>query len=309
MTVTFSPEVIIAGWSKLAGFDVPGQKVNATVSPANRVNDVTIAIDPSTPGAGRAEIRDLSVVDAAAGKIVFYVYGKDSTPVSAPGGDTTIKAMVVGQTQVAGQAQVVVVAPTTYTRDRGDISFANSYNILAMPKRISSYCHENTVVTFYDQFGNVLNSIYNKLAAGAIQERFSSRSGLFRSFEDGKMITINKPYGFISKGVVEDQIGVISPDLILTFELSTGQWNSWTNFTYTPDAAHPYNNAIAIAVDSAAFPATSSAVQELFCWGHATRYSSGGMTYSGAKIEIFLYAANWTTTDSELTMMIAIGSP
>lgn len=222
-TVSFDPNPVITGYSLPITSSTIKRTVNATVTPASDANNITFDVS----GVVRVGVKIISA-DNATGIIILEVKGNGTgpTPVSSPSGDTTINAKYSGNT--VGQAQAIVVIPVTQ-KHKVETSFCiNSSEPPSSGKtHLFTEAGATVTITFFDQFGNALNAIYD--GTGYVSETWTNQIVKYTNPEtDGP---IELPTGNLSSGVLLDKTS-FTLGYSLAPELTPAERQNWVAFTY-----------------------------------------------------------------------------
>ncbi len=167
LTVTFSETKVVTGFTKPAAQSTLEKKLTAMVSPKSETNNITFESDFPE----RATVSVISR-DATTGKVILGVKGVSRTPVSQENGDAELRAKKGDE--ILARANIVVVIPKKQTHDVGALIIKNICR-RALPQ--SGQCvlltlyQRDVTITFKDQFGDVLNIIYDGVVVG---EKFNN---------------------------------------------------------------------------------------------------------------------------------------
>jgi len=178
--VTFSPNPV------RTGFNIPWEqlpiltRVTATVEPAFAMPDVSFDVGGTgTAGQTRVTIKDF--IAPVGNTYLFNLRAYSATPHQIPGGDTTIRALVKGQ--VCDEVPVIVVIPRTihepFPQADGNVEPENlvldrdsspAWRVRRDEVELVTAWFHWLTVTVEDQFGDVLDDIYDR---AEVEERVS----------------------------------------------------------------------------------------------------------------------------------------
>jgi hypothetical protein len=306
VNIKFSDDTIKTGFSMLPNQDIK-KSVTVTVEPKAETANVDISIAPG-PGGNRATIVNL-VKDVAGGTITFDVQGQDATPVNMPQGDTTIEARHMGN--LMAMAQVLVLVPTTHTRQLPPTTYQNVVIPLGTGAKLVTLAERNVTISVQDQFGNILDSIYD--GSSVVEEIFTNTEGFCNLLPTNTPNAIIFPDDVFKNGEKKDlvQLSVsYRTDAILT----NAEIAQWESFSYVPPPIDPqFNNAFALNLENnksgGPFYAYSKVLQEIQVHGHTTQFKTQGQLYPNAKRELTLTMVDFLPLDNIYPALFVDSAP
>lgn len=192
-------------------------RLTATITPKDMAAEITF----DSSNVARATVAEVSRKEVGnTVEVILKVTGVTETPAGSPNGDTDIRAKKDGE--ICATTKVVVIKPTSRTHAMGALTLVNSSKPNAGGTELKTYVRQIVTITIKDQFGNVLDPIYN--GKNVVEEKFENiKNGGFVP----NWTAISKPDSEFINGIKLDEIAVgVTYNLN---ELTPAQIVQWSN--------------------------------------------------------------------------------
>lgn len=209
-------------------------QLKATIAPKMKADEVSF----DSSNATRATVAEVSRSDVAdTVEVVLKVTGVTETPATAPTGDTNVQAKC--HDSLIATTKVIVLKPTTRTHALGEADIVNTSKPITGGTHLTSKLTQIVTITIKDQFGAVLDGIYN--GKDVVEEKFDhvTHGGLTTVWT-----TIKYPNNEFLDGIKLDDTGS-TQEQDISPALTSFQLAQWEAFIFRPYGAAKGNNCFA----------------------------------------------------------------
>jgi outer membrane protein assembly factor BamB len=242
--ITYDKQLVKAGIS-LINKDVRGT-VTVTIKPKSTSSRITFR----STNKARATVSEQSRVDSAdSTTVTLRVTGISATPKDKPNGDAHMRAFL-SNNPVGIEIPILVIIPTNQTHNVSTPTLTNIANSIVVNGSTATELRTSVdavaTITVKDQFGQILDSVYD--GVGVVTEQFSNTTeqGLPQPSTGPALpaieTVITEPDNVFANGIKLDQLEV-NAGTALPATLTAAQIQGWQNGTlFLTTNAGQFNN-------------------------------------------------------------------
>lgn len=167
------------------------------------------------------------------------------------------------KSKTVGSVPAIVVVPSTQKQSVSAPTCTNTSTVSGSGTTVYTTVTATATITIFDQFGNVLDSIYD--GQGYVSETWTNVTVRNAELSNGP---IDTPTGILTSGVILDEVGFIlsQPNL----SMSDSDRQAWANFTFMLPGGN-YNNVFAYTTYSRVVLPYAQGTQNLTVHGFSVK--------------------------------------